>query len=202
MTLTQRTPPNSHTTPLLPSAKRPLQQLALQLGKSALTGGLATAASMLSLFLLVQWAAWSPREANVPSLLLGGWVQFLGNRHFVFLSGHQALHRQFWAFCAAEAVSFVLNAWLFDWSVTRTHLHYEWVRCLTTFLVFSCVSYPLWAVIFKDQKDPSALASPPAPAAPRTSPSPPTNPLSGQQQQQPSTTTANHLHDLVGSLRK
>ena len=115
---------------------------------SILTGGAATMVDFAVLTALVELFHVAPTRANVPSLLAGAAVQFVGNRHIVFKAGHLAIGPQLLGFLAVELGTFVLNAVSFHLIVKRTSVPYPVVRMLCSFLVFSTFSYPLWKRVF------------------------------------------------------
>ena len=87
------------------------------LTRSLLVGGAATAFDLLALLLLVRVLGWAPVAANLPALLLGLTLQFVGNKLWVFRDRSRALVRQGSLFALVEAGTLVLNAALFhvDW---------------------------------------------------------------------------------------
>jgi putative flippase GtrA len=116
--------------------------------RSAMVGGAATVTDFVALVLLVEVAGLTPRAANVPALVAGALVQFLGNRHFTFRAAGGAWGRQAARFAVAEAVTLALNAGAF-WALTGAGVPYVLARPVGTFLIFVGVSYPLWQRVFK-----------------------------------------------------
>ena len=114
-------------------------------------GGLATAVDLLSLILMVSMFGMEPKTANVPSLLAGAGVQFVGNRHFVFGAKGTRLQQQLMGFFAVEIAAFFLNAMGFYAMVTWTTVPYALARPLVSFAVFGGFSYPLWTLVFRKQ---------------------------------------------------
>lgn len=100
---------------------------------------------------LVELCHFAPTRANVPSLLAGAAVQFVGNRHVVFKAGHLSVGPQLLGFLAVELGTFVLNAISFHLCVQFTSVPYPLARILCSFLVFSTFSYPLWKRVFSDR---------------------------------------------------
>ena len=116
--------------------------------KSVLAGGVATLLDLSVLTLLVEGFGLTPSRANVPALLAGALVQFVGSRRFVFRATEGAVSRQLAGFAAVEAGTFALNAALFHLAVTRTPLPYPVARLACQFLVYAGFSYPLWTRVF------------------------------------------------------
>ena len=119
--------------------------------RGVLAGGLATAADLVALAVLVSLVGLAPRVANVPALLLGGVTQFLANRSFVFRSRDADVVRQAALFVLVEAIALVLNAVLYEQamrSIPAAHGLYVVVRLVTGHLVFLLWSYPLWHRVF------------------------------------------------------
>ena len=121
--------------------------------RSCIAGLGATAADMLTLTLLVSVAHWRPRSANVPALLAGMVMNYIGNRRFAFRAqgnaGKQAL-----GFFLVEGVATGLNGVLYDvvLRVLPDAAHLYWlVRLGTTNLVFLLWSYPLWRRVFRQR---------------------------------------------------
>ncbi len=129
--------------------------------RSAVTGGAATAADVVSLALCVGLLGISPRLANVPSLLLGALVQFVGNRHFAFRAKQGSLKRQIVGFLLTEAVALGLNGALYEMFAARLTLHTASavvLRLVISSAVFLLWSYPLWRRVFRAPA-PAASAS-------------------------------------------
>ena len=127
----------------------PLPTRALRLARGAAVGVVATAADLLLLAVLVEVSGLSPLVANVPALLAGAAVQFLGCRHLVFDAGSGSLGRQVVGFSLAEAGTLALNALAFHALVTLSPVPYAIARPLGTFLVFIGFSYPVWHLVFR-----------------------------------------------------
>ena len=117
--------------------------------RSAGVGIAATLMDLLSLFVLVQCLHLKPEYANVPALLLGLAIQFLGNKHFAFRDRSRDYLKQGALFTLIEAGAFLLNASGFHLAVHDLHINYLVSRMMTSFLVYICFSFPLWSLIFK-----------------------------------------------------
>jgi len=120
--------------------------------RSALTGGAATLVDLAVIALAVGVLGVPAASANVPALLAGAVVQFLGNRHFAFRAGSGDVRRQAALFAATEAVTLLLNGALYHAVVTRVALGVGGAviaRAITTNVVFLLWSYPVWSRIFR-----------------------------------------------------
>ncbi len=107
---------------------------------------------LATLALLVSWADWSPRAANVPALLVGGIVNFVGNRIYAFHARQGNAAVQALGFTAVECVALVLNGILYDFVLRElpgVAAVYWLVRLFTTNLIFLVWSYPLWHLVFR-----------------------------------------------------
>jgi putative flippase GtrA len=120
--------------------------------RSGVVGLAATGADLLVLTLLVEVAHLHPRAANVPALLVGGLVNFVGNRIYAFRAKEGNAAAQAVGYTAVEGVALALNGVLFD-AVLRwipvTDAYFWLVRLITTNLVFVAWSYPLWRRVFR-----------------------------------------------------
>jgi len=112
-------------------------------------GGAATLVDLLALTLLVELVGLSPDRANVPALLVGAAVQFIGCRHLVFRAGDGQLSRQVLGFAGVEIATLALNGLLFHALLVLTPLPYPVIRLIGTFLVFVSFSYPMWHIVFE-----------------------------------------------------
>lgn len=121
---------------------------ALRIGRSVLVGGAATLLDLGVLALLVEVAHLPATVANVPALLVGALVQFLGCRYFVFPAQGTDLRKQAGGFAAVEVATLALNGVAFHVLVAGLHVPYAFARPLGTFLVFIAFSYPLWRLVF------------------------------------------------------
>lgn len=95
----------------------------------------------------------SPKVANVPALLVGAAIQFIGSRHFAFREARAgSLKKQALLFAATEIVALVLNAALYHavasaWPLTTATAVIA--RAVTTNIVFIGWSYPAWRRVFR-----------------------------------------------------
>lgn len=127
----------------------------LRLLRAFLAGGAATIADLVVLTLLVSLLGLSPRIANVPALVAGGVVNFLGNRHFAFKAAEGSLAKQATLYTLVELVALALNGVLFDLAMQLPFVAPHaaaWVipvRLVTSHVVFLAWSYPLWRLVFK-----------------------------------------------------
>lgn len=122
----------------------------LRLARSLGVGAAATGVDLLALCLLVELGGLSPRIANVPALLAGAAVQFVGCRHVVFERATDGpLGRQLTGFALTEAGTLALNALAFHALVSLTPTPYPAARALGTLLVFVGFSFPMWSRVFR-----------------------------------------------------
>jgi len=120
--------------------------------RGAGVGIAATAADLMALAVLVELFTLAPTVANVPALLVGALVQFLGCRHLVFDAAGGSLRRQAVGFALAEAGTLALNGLAFHLLVTLTPVPYALARPVGTFVVFVGFSYPVWHLVFRGQR--------------------------------------------------
>ncbi len=113
-------------------------------------GGLASAVDMLTLAMLVEWLHVRPQHANVPALLAGAAVQFIGCRHLLFRadgSTESSWRTQLPRFALVEVGTLALNALAFE-ALRRASVPYPIARLAGSALVFALFSYPLWKRVF------------------------------------------------------
>jgi putative flippase GtrA len=118
--------------------------------RSALAGAAATIADLAVLGLCVGLGM-DARHANVPALLVGATVQFVGNRHWAFDAARGGLRRQLVLFALAEVVTLALNAFFFDLvdrAIVLGALGALVTRTLVSAVVYVGWSYPVWKRIF------------------------------------------------------
>lgn len=132
------------------SLEQPIARLLVVL-RSAAVGVFATGADLLALAVLVDGFGLSPRLANLPALVIGIAVQFVGNKWFAFGDRSPDWARQGAQFLAVEALGITANLVLFDLAVTKTPLPYLAARIAATSLVYFCICLPLWSLIFRDR---------------------------------------------------
>jgi putative flippase GtrA len=138
-------------------------RLVLRLFRSFVAGAAATLTDLAVLAFLVSVMHIDPRHANVPALIAGGIVNFVGNRHFAFRAGDGHLGKQIFGYSVVEIVALVMNGILFELAMLALPGHQSWyaaVRLVTSHVVFLAWSYPLWRLVFK----PACMTS-----SPRTS---------------------------------
>ena len=123
--------------------------------KSIVTGGAASIADFATLTVLVELFRLSPTQANIPSLLVGAAIQFVGNRHLVFKAGHLSVGPQLVGFAIVELGTFALNAASFYGVVRFTPVPYPIARVACSFVVFTTFSYPLWKRVFAPSQRPA-----------------------------------------------
>ncbi len=134
----------------------PLGERFWLLFRSAAVGLVATACDLGSLMLLIYVCGFSKRGANIPSLLPGLLVQFIGNKFFAFEDRSRAIVKQGTLFFAIEIVAFALNVLLFDVLVEMTQLHEIAVRLVGTNIVYLGFSFPMWNYFVFRRKAPAS----------------------------------------------
>ena len=121
--------------------------------RALLAGGAATLADIAVLALLVSAFGLAPRMASIPALLVGGVVNFLGNRHFAFRASRGSLARQAVLYTVVELAALAANGILFDVVMRALPPGLAWayvpVRLVTSHVVFLAWSYPLWRLVFR-----------------------------------------------------
>lgn len=120
--------------------------------KSLLVGLVATGVDLAVLAALVELCGVAPTMANVPSLLAGAAVQFLGCRYFAFPKTDASVFAQLLGFAAAEAGTLTLNGIAFFVLVKLSWLPYVLARPVATFVVFVAFSYPAWKRVFSNER--------------------------------------------------
>lgn len=145
----------------MPTVPSPIARLAT-FARSALTGGAATLVDLGVVAFAVGVLHAPAASANVPALLAGAVVQFIGNRRFAFRAQGGDVRRQAILFAITEAVTLILNGLLYH--LVATHLALGAAsavaaRAVTTNLVFVCWSYPVWSRIFQPAPAAAAPAS-------------------------------------------
>lgn len=117
-------------------------------------GAVATVVDLIALVILVEVVGLSPEQANIPALLCGAVVQFIGCRHVVFRATDGSLRKQLLGFVLAEVATLSLNAIGFHLLVSADLVPYGLARPIATFVVFLGFSYPMWNLIFSRQNAP------------------------------------------------
>ncbi|MEO8877846.1 MAG: GtrA family protein [Polyangiaceae bacterium] len=132
----------------------------LEIVRSLLAGGAATLADLAVLTSLVSLLHWSPRDANLPALIIGGVVNFFGNRSFAFRAASGSLQKHVVGYVLVEVVALALNGILYDVFLRAVPgaAHLYWlVRLATSNVVFLCWSYPLWRRVFRVEPQPAPM---------------------------------------------
>ena len=123
-----------------------------QLLRAGVAGAAATGSDLAALAILVSVLHVDPRIANIPALVVGGVVNFVGNRYFAFRAQNGHVGKQAVGYTAVELVALALNGLLYDQVLRRApeSAHLYWVvRLVTSHVVFLCWSYPLWRRVFR-----------------------------------------------------
>lgn len=125
----------------------------LRVVRALLAGGAATLADIAVLALFVSALGVAPRLASLPALLVGGVVNFLGNRHFAFRASSGSLAKQAALYAGVELAALAANGALFDAVMRVLPPNLAWayvpVRLVTSHVVFLLWSYPLWRLVFR-----------------------------------------------------
>jgi putative flippase GtrA len=137
--------------------------------RSAGVGVVATAVDVLMLLFLVRGCGLTAVQANLPALLVGITVQYLGNKYVAFGDTSRDHLRQGSLFALVEVGTLALNAIGFHLMVTFTRVPYPLVRILVTLAVYLGFSFPLWRLIFCPAKGRESGRRPTA-GRPRTVP--------------------------------
>jgi putative flippase GtrA len=120
--------------------------------RAGVAGGLATLSDLATLTVLVGIFHVDARVASIPALIVGGVVNFVGNRYFAFRAANGHLGRQAAGYTVVELVALALNALLYDLAlrlVPGLRPFYWLVRLVASHLVFLGFSYPLWQRVFR-----------------------------------------------------
>ena len=112
--------------------------------KSSAVGLAATASDLLTTTLLVRCFDLTKQQANIPGLVPGIAVMFIGNKYFAFEDSSRKVLRQGALFLAIEAVAFALNALFFHLLVTWWDWHELLARLLSTNITYLGFSFPMW----------------------------------------------------------
>jgi putative flippase GtrA len=130
-----------------PSEQPSLLQRFWILIRSGMVGIIATICDLGTLLILMHGFGLHPRIANIPSLIPGLIVMFVGNKYFAFEDRSTQVVKQGSLFLAIELIGFALNALLFDMLVTHTEIHEIIARLLGTNIVYLGFSFPLWSML-------------------------------------------------------
>jgi putative flippase GtrA len=103
------------------------------------------------LLLLVSGFGLKPIHANVPALLAGLVVQFVGNKYWAFRDPSPALARQLALFSLVEVGALALNAAMFHGLVAGLGAHAVIARGVCSAAVYVGFSLPWWRRIFRGE---------------------------------------------------
>jgi putative flippase GtrA len=120
----------------------------LILVRSSTVGIFATLSDLTTLFLLIEVGGLSPEWANVPSLVPGLAVMFVGNKYFAFGDRSRQIVKQGVRFLFVEAWAFLINALLFHVLTKEVAVPFLLARMLGTCIVYLGFSFPFWTFIF------------------------------------------------------
>lgn len=127
--------------------------------RASLAGLVATGADVLTLSILVGASHLTPRGASLPALVVGGVINFIGNRDYVFRARAGSVTKQALGYAAVELAALALNAIAYDTVlrlVPAASKVFWLVRLCTTNFVFLVWSYPLWNKVFRVRSAPPA----------------------------------------------
>lgn len=127
--------------------------------RSVLVGSLATAVDLALLGVLVEVFQLTSAAANLPALLAGALVQFLGTKFFAFEDRSPALLRQGTLFGVVEVAALALNALGFYVATRADWLPYGVARVMVQAVVYFGFSLPLWRRIFAAPAMPAGASS-------------------------------------------
>lgn len=117
--------------------------------RSVGVGLLATGVDIALLWLFIHFAGFTPAQANLPALLVGMAVQYVGNKYVAFEDRSSDHLRQGSLFALVEGGTLGLNALGFHFLVTLTDVPYPLARVGVTLAVYLAFSFPLWRLIFR-----------------------------------------------------
>lgn len=121
--------------------------------RSSMVGIFATLSDLGTLSLLVYVFKVHPQIANVPSLLPGLLIMFIGNKYFAFEDKSKQLLRQGSLFLLIEMVAFGLNI-LFFAILVHFHCPALYARLIGTAVTYFCFSFPMWSIyVFRRPTD-------------------------------------------------
>jgi len=131
--------------------------------RAGLAGLIATGVDLATLSLLVAVGHWRPRAASLPALLVGGIVNFVGNRDYVFRARAGSVVKQVLGYTMVELGALALNGTLYDTVlrlIPEAGQVFWLVRLFTTNIVFLGWSYPLWGWVFHVRSRPRTPSHP------------------------------------------
>lgn len=116
-------------------------------GRSAVIGAFASLADLGALGAAVASGV-DPLVANVPALLLGLVIQFVGNKWFAFRDASPRVGRQLALFSVVEVVALILSAAIFHVAVAGLGAPALLARVAASALVYFGFSLQMWRHIF------------------------------------------------------
>ncbi len=120
--------------------------------RSSMVGLCATASDLITTTVLVRLCDFSKRQANIPGLIPGLVIMFIGNKFFAFQDQSKNVVKQGGLFLLIEAIALGLNVLLFDRLVVWFDLHETLARLIGTNITYLGFSFPMWALfVFRRQ---------------------------------------------------
>lgn len=139
------------------------RQTLLRLVRSGGAGVLATAAQFGSQWLLVAFGGMGPVRADVPALVFGSVVMFLGQKYFVFdARAAKTLWLETVLYAIVQVVGIGLTLWLLKVCLElspRLEPHYVLVGLVVNNLVWLFYFFPLWHFVFKSPAKVAVVAA-------------------------------------------
>ena len=126
------------------------------MARSAAVGLVATVVDLGLLALFVHGLGIPALAANVPALLVGLAIQFVGNKYWAFRDPSPNLARQLALFSLVEIGAFALNAGMFHALVGTFGMPPLVARPMASAVVYFGFSLALWRLIFRT---PAAVAA-------------------------------------------
>jgi putative flippase GtrA len=136
-----------------------IREWAFRLVRSGAAGILATLAQFGTLWSLVSFAGTSPVKANLPALVFGSAVMFLGQKYFVYEArAAKTLWRETVLYAIVQVVGIGLTDWLYKNFLAfspRLEAHYVIAGLIVNNLVWLVYFVPAWHFIFKRRGAPA-----------------------------------------------
>ena len=132
------------------AAKPSLFARIIVLLKSSAVGLVATACDLGTTTLLVRVFDFTKQQANLPGLIPGLAVMFIGNKFFAFEDKSKKVVRQGVMFLVIELIALGLNVLFYHLIVTYLDWHEVLARAVGTNVTYLGFSFPMWNwLVFK-----------------------------------------------------